>query len=167
MSSLLASLKSEIINQVYQLLREREKETADLQQYLLGKLDDAPPEVRQGIAAALNSELVSVRDALQAKVAEIDAELQRVAGASQEKIHNLEQEKRAAEMRLSAVSQRFELLRNLLAHSAAKDAVWLDRVRRTLMPKQPGRAPFHNSMEVALRGYQASPGRRVTPVLSR
>jgi hypothetical protein len=166
-SSLLTSLKSEIINQIYQQLREREKETADLQQYLLGKLDDAPPEVRQGIAEALNSDLVAVRDALQAKVAEIDAELQRVAGASDEKIHKLEQEKRAAEMRLSEVSQRFTLLTNLLAHSAAKDAVWLDRVRRTLMPKQPGRAPFHNSVEVALRGYHASPGRRVTPILSR
>lgn len=166
-SSLLASLKSEIINQLYLQLREREKETADLQQYLLGKLDEAPPEVRQGIAEALNSELVGARDALQGKVAEIDAELTRVAGTSHEKIHNLEQEKRAAEMRLSAVSQQFELLRNLLAHTAAKDAVWLDRVRRTMMPKQPGRAPFHNSMEVALRGYHASPGRRMSPVLSR
>jgi len=166
-SSLLASLKSEIINQIYQQFREREKETADLQQYLLGKLDEAPPEVRQGIAEALNSELIDVRDALQTKVAEIDAELQRVSGASDEKIHKLEQEKRAAEMRLSEVSQQFTLLTNLLAHSAAKDAIWLDRVRRTMMPKQPGRAPFHNSLEVALRGYHASPGRRVTPVLSR
>ena len=70
-------------------------------------------------------------------------------------------------MRLSEVSQQFTLLRDLLAHSAAKDAIWLDRVRRTLMPKQPGRAPFHNSMEVALRGYHASPGRRITPILSQ
>jgi hypothetical protein len=93
--------------------------------------------------------------------------LQRVAGASHDRIHRLEQEKRAAELRLSEVSQQFTLLRNLLAHSAAKDAVWLDCVRRTMMPKQPGRAPFHNSTEVALRGYHASPSRRVTPILSR
>jgi hypothetical protein len=55
----------------------------------------------------------------------------------------------------------------LLAHSAAKDVVWLERVRTTMMPKQPGRAPFHNSAEVALRGYHASPGRRVMPKLSQ
>jgi vacuolar-type H+-ATPase subunit I/STV1 len=139
-------------------LREREKESADLQQYLLGKLDEAPPEIRQRIAEALNSDLVSVRDALQAKVAEIDSELKRIAGASQEKIHTLEQEKRAAEMRLSAVSQQFILLRSLLAHSAAKDVTWLDRVRRTMMPKQPGHVPFHNSAEVALVAYPVVPG---------
>ena len=166
-AELLASLRSEIINQVYMQLREREKESADLQQYLLGKLDEAPSEVRQRIAETLNSELVSVRDALQAKVAEIDLELRRVAGASQEKIHTLEQEKRAAEMRLSAVSQQFALLRNLLAHTAGMDISWLDRVRRTMMPKQPGHVPFHNSAEVALRGYHASSDPGARPTLSR
>jgi len=164
-SSVVASLKSEIINQLYQQLREREKATADLQQYLLGKLDEAPPEVRQGIAEALNSDLVASRDALKAQLAAIEAE--RVAGASDERILNLEQAKLAAEMRLSEISQQFGFLQNLLARSAAKDAVWLEHVRSTLMPKQPGRAPFHNSLEVALRGYHASPGRRVTPVLSK
>jgi ribosome modulation factor len=164
-SSVVASLKSEIINQLYQQLREREKETADLQQYLLGKLDEAPPEVRQGIAEAPNSDLVASRDALKAQLAAIEAE--RVAGASDERIRNLEQAKLAAEMRLSEISRQFGLLQNLLARSAAKDAVWLEHVRSTLMPKQPGRAPFHNSLEVALRGYHASPGRRVTPVLSK
>lgn len=162
---MVASLKSEVINQLFQQLRERERETADLQQYLLGKLDEAPPEIRQGIAEALNSDLVASRDALKSQLAAIEAE--RVAGASDERIRNLEQAKLAAEMRLSEISRQFGLLQNLLARSAAKDAVWLEHVRSTLMPKQPGRAPFHNSLEVALRGYHASPGRRVTPVLSK
>ncbi len=67
-SSVVASLKSEVINQLFQQLRERERETADLQQYLLGKLDEASPEIRQGIAEALNSDLVASRDALKAQL---------------------------------------------------------------------------------------------------
>jgi hypothetical protein len=166
-STLIDSLKKEIINQLYLRLRERERETADLKQYLLTKLDEAPPDVRQGIAEALNAELVEERDGLQAKVAEIDAALRHLAGTSDEKIHKLEQEKAAVELRLAGVSQQVTLLTNLLAHSAAKDAVWLERVRSTMMPKQPGRAPFHNSLEVALRGYHASPGRRIIPKLTQ
>ncbi|MBR0962492.1 DUF4062 domain-containing protein [Tardiphaga sp. 538_B7_N1_4] len=164
-SSVVASLKSEVINQLFQQFREREKQTADLQQYLLGKLDEAPPDIRQAIAEALNSDLVASRDALKAQLAAIEAE--RAAGGSDERIRNLEQAKLAAEMRLSEISRQFGFLQTLLARSAAKDAVWLEHVRSTLMPKQPGRAPFHNSLEVALRGYHASPGRRVTPVLSK
>jgi hypothetical protein len=41
---------------------------------------------------------------------------------------------------------------------------WLDFIRRTMMPKQPGRIPFHHSAEVALRGYKPTGG-RLTPVL--
>lgn len=164
-SSVVASLKGEVINQIFQQLREREKQTADLQQYLLGKLDAAPPEIRQAIAETLNADLVASRDALKAQLATIEAE--RAAGASDETIRNLEQAKGAAEMRLADITRQFDLLQNLLARSAAKDAVWLEHVRTTMMPKQPGRAPFHNSLEVALRGYHASPGRRVTPVLSK
>lgn len=166
-SQLIESLKKEIINQLYLQLREREMETADLKQYVLSKLDQAPPDVRQGIAESLNAELVAERDALQARVADIDTILRHLAGDSNEKIRNLEQEKRVIEMRLAGVSQQVTLLTNLLAHSAARDVVWLERIRTTMMPKQPGRAPFHNSMEVALRGYHASPGRRITPKLSK
>jgi len=33
------------------------------------------------------------------------------------------------------------------------------------MPKQPGRVPFHNTAEVALRGYHAAAGNRQVPIL--
>lgn len=36
-----------------------------------------------------------------------------------------------------------------------------------MMPKQPSRVPFHNSLEVAMRGYHAAAGRRTTPTLSQ
>ncbi|TKV82241.1 DUF4062 domain-containing protein [Bradyrhizobium elkanii] len=166
-ATLLSSLNGEIINQLYHYLREREKERADLSQYLLGKLEDAPPEARKRIAEALNEDLVVERDALQARVTEIDADLERVEGASREKIENLEQQKAAAERRLSEVMQQATAARNLVAHSAAKDVVWLDHIRRTMMPPQPSRVPFHHSAEVALRGYHAAAGGQlVKPTLS-
>ena len=46
-----------------------------------------------------------------------------------------------------------------------KDGPWLDLIRRTMLPKQPGRVPFHNSAEVALRGYHAAAGGRQKPEL--
>jgi hypothetical protein len=52
----------------------------------------------------------------------------------------------------------------MLARAAARDVPWLDFIRRTMMPKQQGRVPFHNSAEVALRGYHAAAG-QITPVL--
>ena len=166
-ASLLTSLKSEIINQLYIYLREREKEADRPHSYLLGNSTKRRQRIRQRIAEALNADLVSERDALQAKLGEIDGELQRIAGASREKIANLEQEKRAAEARLSDVVQQVSVTRNLLAHSAVKDVVWLDHtLARTMMPKQPSRVPFHNSAEVALRGYHAAAGARIKPALS-
>jgi hypothetical protein len=166
-SSLLTSLKAEIINHLFSYLREREQETANLTQYLLSKLGEAPPETRQHIAEALNSELVAERDALQAKLAAIDTDPDRAAGAPQETIDQLNQEKLAAEARLAAVTQQLTRVNSWLAHSAAKDAVWLNLVRRTMMPTQPSRVPFHNSLEVAMRGYHAAAGRRVAPILSQ
>ena len=166
-SSLLTSLKAEIINHLFSYLREREQETANLTQYLLSKLGAAPPETRQSIAEALNSELVAERDALQARLAAINVDSEGTAGASRETIDQINQEKLAAEARLAEVSQRLARVSSWLAHSAAKDAVWLDLVRRTMMPKQPSRVPFHNSLEVAMRGYHAAAGGRTTPTLSQ
>jgi hypothetical protein len=165
-SSLLTSLKSEIVNQLYHYLKEREKEKSDITQYILDKLHDAPPETQRRIAEALNEDLARDRDALQARLDEIDAERQRVSGASREIIEDLEQQKAAAERRLAEILQQFAATRNLLAHSAAKDSVWLDHVSRTMMPPQPSRVPFHNSAEVALRGYHAGSARRTNPTLS-
>jgi hypothetical protein len=160
------SLKGEIINQLYRYLLDREKENKDLTQYILEKLEAAPADTRKRIGEALNEDLVQDRDALQARVNEIDAALQRVSGASHEKTELLEQQKIAAEQRLTDVLRQMTAVRNLLAHSAVKDVVWLDHIRRTMMPPQPGRAPFHNTAEVAMRGYHAAAGGRVVPQLS-
>ena len=45
----------------------------------------------------------------------------------------------------------------MLNMAAARDVRWLTLVRTTMMPKQPGRVPFHNAAEIAMRGYQLQP----------
>ncbi len=49
--------------------------------------------------------------------------------------------------------------------AALRDVSWLTMVRTQLMPRQPGRVPFHNDAEVALRGYHCSNLRDAVPVL--
>lgn len=53
-----------------------------------------------------------------------------------------------------------------LTSAALKDLNWLTMIRTRLMPKQAGRVPFHNSKEVAFRGYHAAAGaQRAVPIL--
>jgi hypothetical protein len=66
--------------------------------------------------------------------------------------------------RFDSVNQQLQRTGFLLAQAAVKDASWLEMVQRTMMPKQPGRVPFHHSAEVALRGYKARVNRTI-PVL--
>jgi hypothetical protein len=159
------SLNGEFVNQLYGHLRDREKQTADLAGYLLEKIVEAAPEVRDKIVAGLSPDLVVDRDALGDQLARIEAELEAERGTSQERIRELEGERAEAQSRFDSVSQQLNQTSLLLARSAMKDASWLSFVRQTMMPKQPGRVPFHNSAEVALRGYHAAAGNRVVPVL--
>jgi hypothetical protein len=64
-------------------------------------------------------------------------------------------EKSKVESQLNAVTAQLRQSSLLLAQAAMKDVSWLDLIRRTMMPKQPGRVPFHNWREVALRGYKS------------
>jgi len=159
------SLNAEFVNQLYTHLRERQKQTSDAARYLLDKITEAAPEVREQIAAGLNPDLVADRDELQNRLSTIEQELEKTKGASQECILDLEREKTDVHTRLDAVTQGLGQASLLLARAAMKDVSWLTLVRTTMMPKQPGRVPFHNSAEVALRGYHAASGNRQKPVL--
>jgi hypothetical protein len=77
----------------------------------------------------------------------------------------MEQEKTDVQTRLDTVSQSLSQANLLLARAAMMDVSRLNFVRTTMMPKQPGRVPFHNSAEVALRGYHAASGNRQKPEL--
>ena len=99
------SLNGEFVNQLYSHLKDREKQTADLAGYLLEKIVDAAPEVRDKIAAGLEPSLVVDRDALRDQLARIEGELEKERGASLDRIRELEAEKSDAQSRLNAVSQ--------------------------------------------------------------
>jgi hypothetical protein len=163
-TDLLGSLKGELVNQLYMHLRDREKQMVDSAEYILEKIGEAAPEVRKKIEGGLNPDLVSEREVLQRRLDEIEIEL-RQSKDMKEKITELEQEKNDAQVRLNATTQQLTAASLMLARAAMKDASWLDFVRRTMMPKQPGRVPFHNSAEVALRGYHAAAGGRKKPTL--
>jgi len=95
----------------------------------------------------------------------IEQELERTKGASQTRILELEQEKSDVRTRLETVTQRLGQTSLLLARAALRDVSWLTFIRTTMMPQQPGRVPFHNTAEVALRGYHAAAGNRQKPLL--
>ena len=73
-----------------------------------------------------------------------------------EECRRLHAEKERAEAHMTRLNQQTENVQMMLNMAAARDARWLHMVRTTLMPKQPGRVPFHHSVEVALRGYKVS-----------
>ena len=88
-AELLQSLNAEFVNQLYTHLREREKQTADLAGYLLEKIGEAAPEVRESITAGLNPDLVIDRNRLRDQLSVIEQELEKTKGASQERILEL------------------------------------------------------------------------------
>lgn len=163
-SEVITSLNREFVNQLYAQLRDQERQTAGLAEYLLNKIADAAPEVREKITSGLNPSLVADRDNLERQLSEIQSQLAETRGTTQEKIDNLEREKNEVQSRLDSVSHQLRHTSLLLAQAAIRDVPWLDFIRRTMMPKQPGRVPFHHSAEVALRGYKPVGG-RLTPVL--
>jgi hypothetical protein len=160
-SAILNSLNKEFINQLYTQLKEREKQASDLAEYFLGKISEVTPEVRDKIAEGLNPTLVSERTSMRAQLEELEATLQATRGEGQEKAQQLQGQKEEVQSRFDSVNQQLQRTGQLMAQAAIKDASWLDMVRRTMMPTQPGRVPFHHSAEVALRGYKARINRTV------
>lgn len=77
----------------------------------------------------------------------------------------LQAEKDQIHEQIAHLNQRTEAAQMMLNMAAARDVRWLTHVRTTMMPKQPGRVPFHNAAEVALRGYHCS--LRQKPILER
>lgn len=78
---------------------------------------------------------------------------------------HLQAEKDQIHERMALLNKQTEAAQMMLNMAAARDVRWLTLVRTTMMPKQPGRVPFHNAAEVALRGYHCS--LRQKPILER
>jgi transcriptional regulator with XRE-family HTH domain len=77
----------------------------------------------------------------------------------------LQTEKDQIHERMALLNKQTEATQMMLNMAAARDVRWLTLVRTTMIPKQPGRVPFHNAAEVALRGYHCS--LRQKPILER
>ena len=157
-ADVIRSLQGEFVNQLYEYLRERQDQTTDLASYLLGKIFEAAPEVRAKIEGELTPKLSSDRQELERRLADIRTELENTRGATEESLRRLAEDKKGVEERLQSVTAETRTMQLMLARAALKDASWLTHVRTTLMPKQPGGIPFHNSAEVAIRGYHALAG---------
>lgn len=81
-----------------------------------------------------------------------------------EECRRLQTEKTDLHQKMGLLNTRAEAAQAMLNMAAARDVRWLTLVRTTMMPKQPGRVPFHNAAEIAVRGYHCS--LRQTPILT-
>ncbi len=159
----IADLQATFVNHVYAHLREQERQSRDLAGYLLERIFEAAPEVRAQIEAKLSPSLVARLESLRSEHAALEATAQQERERSADAVQQARVEKDAVAKEIGEVSGELAQARLWLAMAAVKDANWLHFIRSTLMPKQPGRAPFHNAAEIAIRGYNTAPHRQSSP----
>lgn len=134
---------------------------------ILERLGALSPELRHSILTQIDPSLIERVENLKSKHDLLEKELSDTRYKSGERVAVLEEQtaRLATELQLAQASLTSSRL--ALTSAAMKDLSWLTMVRTQMIPKQPGRVPFHNSQEVALRGYHASAGaQRVVPVLT-
>lgn len=165
-TDIIRSLQSNLINEIYHSLRDQEKRNANQAAYIFEKILELSPDIRRQIEAqispALNATLVSLEQKYTDLQAQLDASTKRSEEATQQILAEREQVLRELKEKKEEVSRS----KLALAAAATRDLSWLTFIRTTLMPKQPGRVPFHNDAEVALRGYHCS-NMRGAPILTR
>lgn len=132
---------------------ERDSETI---RFLLEKIYELAPELQQQIATRLNPDLLDRVAGLTAQLDSVTTELTKTASSSKSTIQELEEQRAQLTSELEVARKQSIGAQTALALAAMRDANWLQFIRSTLMPKQPGRVPFHNDAEVAIRGYRCS-----------
>jgi hypothetical protein len=163
-SDVLASLKSNLLNEIYASLKDQEARNRDHAEYLMDQILSAAPAIRAKIQAQLNPELASKLEALIGERDELEVRLAGAQHESQASLDALRREKEALDAEIAGLQSRIRNAQMMLTMAAVRDARWLKFVRTTYMPKQPGRVPFHNSLEVELRGYHTAGGQK-KPIL--
>lgn len=134
---------------------------------LLERLGELSPELRHSILGKIDPALIIRVDDLKLKHDTLEKELSETRDESAERAIILEEKAARLAAELQQAQAALTSSRLALTSAAMKDISWLTMVRTQMMPKQPGRVPFHNSNEVALRGYHASAGgQRAVPVLT-
>ncbi|MFC5741588.1 SIR2 family protein [Dyella tabacisoli] len=133
---------------------------------LLEKFQELAPDLRHKIVAQIDPSLVERVETLQAKHDLLERELHDSRHGSRDRVSNLETQTERLAADLKQAQSALTSTRLALTSAAVKDLSWLTMIRTRLMPQQPGRVPFHNSKEVALRGYHAAAGaQRTVPIL--
>ena len=155
-ASLRRALQENLVNELYVSFREQEHEARDLASFILEKLFDAAPDVRQKIESELNPELIRDKTELEKKLYELENVMRETARKTEDEKKYLLSDKEQLVEELGSVNRELDRLRITLLLAATKDVRWLHLLRTRLMPKQPGRVPFHNDAEVAMRGYHCS-----------
>ncbi|NVZ71744.1 SIR2 family protein [Pseudomonas costantinii] len=134
---------------------------------ILERLGELSPELRHSILGKIDPSLILRVDDLKLKHDTLEKELSETRDKSAERATVLEEQAARLAAELQQAQAALTSSRLALTSAAMKDISWLTMVRTQMMPKQPGRVPFHNSKEVALRGYHASAGaQRAVPVLT-
>lgn len=156
---IISSLEANLVNDLYSFFKEREKENEDQARYILDKLLEFTPEIRQQVEAEISKPVLDELEKAKQDLQEVDERSKKEKGA-------LEREKEALSTRISLLSSEVTKQKLTLVRAAVKDASWLTYVRTHLMPKQPGRVPFHNDAEVGMRGFHVSNLRSRSPKLT-
>ena len=131
------------------------------------RLDALSPELRHSILTKIDPSLIERVESLKSKHDLLEKELSDTQYRSGERVAELEEQSARLATELQQAQASLTSSRLALTSAAMKDLSWLTMIRTSMMPKQPGRIPFHNSSEVALRGYHASAGaQRAVPLLT-
>jgi hypothetical protein len=161
-SDVIASLRLNLFNEIYASLKEQEAQSRGQAEYLMEKILGAAPDIRASIQSQLSEGLVAELARLRQDRDQLE---QQVAGAH-EASRSLAEDRKRLDARISELQEQEQKSRMMLTMAAVRDIRWLELVRTTMMPKQPSRVPFHNTAEVAMRGFHAGSGGRVVPILN-
>lgn len=123
---------------------------------LLERLIELSPDLRKYVTEKVNPALVTAVEDLQVRHEALERVHANIRTKSAEHVQKLEEERRGLKQQLKAARRALTMAQATLALAAMRDVTWLQKIRTTLMPPEPGRTPFHNSAEVALRGFHTS-----------
>jgi Domain of unknown function (DUF4062) len=155
-SDVIASLRRNLVNEIVESLHEQERRARGQAEYLTEQILAAAPEIRKKVQESIDPGVVAEIERLENERNKLEERLNDVQQASQQSFENLQNEKLATDAKLTTLQAEVEAQRVVLTMAAVGDAQWLHAVRTQMMPKQPGRVPFHNALEVAMRGYNVA-----------
>jgi hypothetical protein len=122
-SDVVASLKLNLINEIYTSLNEQEAESRDQAEYLMEKILSAAPEIQATIQSQLSQD--STAELIDRLRHERDHLEQEMAGAHAE-------ERKRLDARISELQEQEQKSRMMLTMAAVRDARWLEHVRTTM-----------------------------------